>query len=190
LRLGRQLGQGEFGQVVEGFAENLRNDENETIVAVKMLKENHTDSDRREFIQEVEVMKMVGNHNNIINLLGHCCKDGPFYVLVEYAKHGNLKDFLRKNRSMNFTQLKLVNFSYQIALGMKYLGSQKCVHRDLAARNVLVTENNILKIADFGLARKMYDQYYYRKVTGGKLPVKWMAPESLIDRFYSVQSDV
>lgn len=185
-----------------GKASNLTKNGQTTIVAVKMLKEGHTDQDVKNLVCEMEVMKMIGVHINIINLLGCCCKDGPLYVLVEYAEHGNLRDFLRKHRpnaypdevkeqeNQTLTQKDLVSFSYQIARGMEYLASRKCIHRDLAARNVLVSDDFIMKIADFGLARDLHSQDYYRKTTDGRLPVKWMAPESLFDKVYDAQSDV
>lgn len=202
LELGKPLGEGAFGKVVLGKANNLIKNGQATIVAVKMLKEGHTDEDVKDLVCEMEVMKMIGKHINIINLLRCCCKDGPLYVLVEYAEHGNLRDFLRKHRpnaysgeitekeKQTLTQKDLVSFSFQIARGMEYLASRKCIHRDLAARNVLVSDDFIMKIADFGLARDLHSQDYYRKTTDGRLPVKWMAPESLFDKVYDTQSDV
>lgn len=200
LELGKPLGEGEFGKVVLGKANNLVKAGQAATVAVKMLKEGHTDQDVKNLVCEMEVMKMIGEHINIINLLACCCKDGPLYVLVEYAEHGNLRDFLRKHRpneqyvNINdkhmLTQKDLVSFSFQIARGMEYLTRRKCIHRDLAARNVLVSDDFIMKIADFGLARDLHSQDYYRKTTDGRLPVKWMAPESLFDRYYNSQSDV
>lgn len=204
LKLGPTLGEGAFGRVIMAElrpeALGLVSHSQSLIVAVKMVKEGHTDSDMMSLVREMEVMKMIGNHDNIINLLGCCSQDGPLYVIVEYAPHGNLKDFLKKSLAMSdysslssqpaLSQKHLVSFAYQVARGMDYLASRKCIHRDLAARNVLVCDDYIVKIADFGLARDVQESEYYRKCTNGRLPIKWMAPESLRDKFYDSQSDV
>ncbi|CAF2813254.1 unnamed protein product [Rotaria sp. Silwood2] len=138
-------------------------------------------------------------------------------LIVEYAKYGNLRDYLRRKRPsghilsgsfeqdendnaykqddnddliQSLTTIDLIFFCLQIAIGMEYLHSKKCIHRDLAARNVLLAENRICKIADFGLARDLTQTYYYRKQTDGRVPVKWMSPEALFDRKFSTKSDV
>uniref|UniRef100_A0A673BSV5 Fibroblast growth factor receptor 4 n=1 Tax=Sphaeramia orbicularis TaxID=375764 RepID=A0A673BSV5_9TELE len=194
LTLGKPLGEGCFGQVVraEAYGINKEPPDQATTVAVKMLKDDATDKDLADLISEMELMKVMDKHKNIINLLGVCTQDGPLYVLVEYASKGSLREYLRARRppGMDYTfdvtkvpeeQLTfkdLLSCAYQVARGMEYLASKRCIHRDLAARNVLVTEDNVMKIADFGLAR------------GGRLPVKWMAPEALFDRVYTHQSDV
>uniref|UniRef100_A0A8B9T7K8 Fibroblast growth factor receptor n=1 Tax=Anas platyrhynchos TaxID=8839 RepID=A0A8B9T7K8_ANAPL len=206
LTLGKPLGEGCFGQVVMAEAIGIDKDKpNKAItVAVKMLKDDATDKDLSDLVSEMEMMKMIGKHKNIINLLGACTQDGPLYVLVEYASKGNLREYLRARRppgmDYSFDTCKLpeeqltfkdlVSCAYQVARGMEYLASQKCIHRDLAARNVLVTEDNVMKIADFGLARDVHNIDYYKKTTNGRLPVKWMAPEALFDRVYTHQSDV
>nr|XP_023017922.1 fibroblast growth factor receptor homolog 1-like isoform X2 [Leptinotarsa decemlineata] len=204
LCLGKNLGEGAFGKVVKADAMNLLKPGSNSIVAVKMLKEGHTDNEMMDLVSEMEMMKMIGKHINIINLLGCCTQGGPLYVVVEYAPHGNLRDFLRQHRPSSgyelavgekkdkktLTQKDLVSFAYQVARGMEYLASRRCIHRDLAARNVLVSEDYILKIADFGLARDIHCNDYYRKTTDGRLPVKWMAPEALFHRVYTTQSDV
>ncbi|XP_069557095.1 fibroblast growth factor receptor 1b isoform X2 [Brachyistius frenatus] len=206
LTLGKPLGEGCFGQVV--LAEAVGIDRNKptrlTKVAVKMLKADATEKDLSDLISEMEMMKMIGKHKNIINLLGACTQDGPLYVVVEYASQGNLREYLRARRpvgleywsgtrqaSLGSVEVReLVSAAYQVARGMAYLASKKCIHRDLAARNVLVTEDNVMKIADFGLARDIHHIDYYKKTTNGRLPVKWMAPEALFDRIYTHQSDV
>ncbi|XP_054651654.1 fibroblast growth factor receptor 3 isoform X1 [Dunckerocampus dactyliophorus] len=206
LTLGKPLGEGCFGQVVmaEAIGIDKEKPNKPLTVAVKMLKDDATDKDLSDLVSEMEMMKMIGKHKNIINLLGACTQDGPLYVLVEYASKGNLREYLRARRppgmDYSFDTCKipdeqltfkdLVSCAYQVARGMEYLASQKCIHRDLAARNVLVTEDNVMKIADFGLARDVHNIDYYKKTTNGRLPVKWMAPEALFDRVYTHQSDV
>ncbi|XP_065165499.1 fibroblast growth factor receptor homolog 1-like isoform X2 [Atheta coriaria] len=204
--LGKSLGEGAFGKVVRAEGVGLIKSGQIGVVAVKMLKEGHTDNEMMDLVSEMEMMKMIGKHINIINLLGCCTQNGPLYVVVEYAPHGNLRDFLRqqrpssgyepafgivdKDKKNHLTQKDLVSFAYQVAKGMEYLASRRCIHRDLAARNVLVSDDYILKIADFGLARDIHCNDYYRKTTDGRLPVKWMAPEALFHRVYTTQSDV
>uniref|UniRef100_A0A8C0B3T4 Fibroblast growth factor receptor n=1 Tax=Buteo japonicus TaxID=224669 RepID=A0A8C0B3T4_9AVES len=206
LILGKPLGEGCFGQVVLAEAIGLDKDKPNRVtkVAVKMLKSDATEKDLSDLISEMEMMKMIGKHKNIINLLGSCTQDGPLYVIVEYASKGNLREYLQARRPpgmeycYNPTRVPeeqlsfkdLVSCAYQVARGMEYLASKKCIHRDLAARNVLVTEDNVMKIADFGLARDIHHIDYYKKTTNGRLPVKWMAPEALFDRIYTHQSDV
>ncbi|XP_060107670.1 fibroblast growth factor receptor 1 isoform X5 [Heteronotia binoei] len=206
LILGKPLGEGCFGQVVLAEAIGLDKDKPNRVtkVAVKMLKSDATEKDLSDLISEMEMMKMIGKHKNIINLLGACTQDGPLYVIVEYASKGNLREYLQARRppGMEYCynpthvpeeQLSfkdLVSCAYQVARGMEYLASKKCIHRDLAARNVLVTEDSVMKIADFGLARDIHHIDYYKKTTNGRLPVKWMAPEALFDRIYTHQSDV
>ncbi|XP_029916305.1 fibroblast growth factor receptor 1-A isoform X2 [Myripristis murdjan] len=206
LVLGKPLGEGCFGQVVMGEALGLDKEKPNRVtkVAVKMLKSDATEKDLSDLISEMEMMKIIGKHKNIINLLGACTQDGPLYVIVEYASKGNLREYLRVRRPPgmeycynpdqvpveNMSIKDLVSCAYQVARGMEYLASKKCIHRDLAARNVLVTEDNVMKIADFGLARDIHHIDYYKKTTNGRLPVKWMAPEALFDRIYTHQSDV
>ncbi|XP_059118249.1 LOW QUALITY PROTEIN: fibroblast growth factor receptor 4 [Peromyscus eremicus] len=206
LVLGKPLGEGCFGQVVraEAFGMDPSQPDQTSTVAVKMLKDNASDKDLADLVSEMEVMKLIGRHKNIINLLGVCTQEGPLYVIVECAAKGNLREFLRARRPpgpdlspdgprssdgpLSFPAL--VSCAYQVARGMQYLESRKCIHRDLAARNVLVTEDDVMKIADFGLARGVHHIDYYKKTSNGRLPVKWMAPEALFDRVYTHQSDV
>ncbi|MEJ1284841.1 fibroblast growth factor receptor 4 [Cricetulus griseus] len=181
LVLGKPLGEGCFGQVVraEAFGMNPSQPDQTSTVAVKMLKDNASDKDLADLVSEMEMMKLIGRHKNIINLLGVCTQEGPLYVIVECAAKGNLREFLRARRPpgpdlspdgprssdgpLSFPAL--VSCAYQVARGMQYLESRKCIHRDLAARNVLVTEDDVMKIADFGLARGVHHIDYYKKTS-------------------------
>ncbi|KAL1395783.1 hypothetical protein pipiens_010989, partial [Culex pipiens pipiens] len=196
--LGKILGEGAFGRVVQGKASGFAEGVTSIPVAVKMLRENHTDEEVKDLVCELEIMKMIGKHPNVISLVGCCSNEGPLYVIIEYAAHGNLKNFLRGFRfEGNFDKLdkkaisvqRLVSFALQIATGMEYLSSIKCIHRDLAARNILVSEGYVMKVADFGLARDVQDHEYYRKMTAGKVPIRWMAPESLENFFFDSRTD-
>ncbi len=213
-------------------------------------------------------MKNVGRHENIISLLGCCTKIGPIYAIVEYAKFGNLRNYLRSQRpndyllcterikqsennpddsdneslasdeapntnnftdnilklysSVNKDKLKsvvsektpstetpieavsisspdleslsltidLIRFCVEISNGMKYLHTKKVCHRDLAARNILLDEYKVAKIADFGFARDLQQNYYYTRKSESPIPVKWMSPETLFDRKFYKNSDI
>ncbi|CAH3192608.1 unnamed protein product, partial [Porites evermanni] len=175
-----------------------------TTVAVKTVKGGATKEEVRDLASELKILIYVGEHKNIVNLLGACIKRDRILVILEYAPHGSLQKFLQGKRDVyeatwtttasdpeiGLNISNLVNYSYQISRGMEYLASKKCVHRDLAARNVLVGEDYVMKIADFGLARNIYKSDLYVKTSSGVLPMKWMAIESLVSREYSEKSDV
>lgn len=141
LMLGKSLGEGAFGKVVKAEFMGLQKGGSNAVVAVKMLKEGHTDNEMMDLVSEMEMMKMIGKHINIINLLGCCTQKGPLFVVVEYAPFGNLRDFLRQHRPSSnvyepaigidekekktLTQKDLVSFAYQVARGMEYLASKR-----------------------------------------------------------------
>ncbi|XP_043214664.1 fibroblast growth factor receptor 2-like [Amphibalanus amphitrite] len=163
-----------------------------------MLKNNFCKADLMDLVSEIEFMKMVGRHANIVNLIGTCTCDGMPLLVLEFARFGNLLNYLRERREAAGYErhvevpslCELVQFGYQAARGMEYLASRACVHRDLAARNVLVMDSRVVNISDFGLARDIGDKGYYMRVTDRSLPVKWMALEALTERYYTTQSDV
>lgn len=109
---------------------------------------------------------------------GVCTREPPFYIITEFMSHGNLLDFLRSAGRETVDAVALLYMATQIASGMSYLETRSYIHRDLAARNCLVSENNIVKVADFGLARLMRDDTYTAHA-GAKFPIKWTAPEGL-----------
>uniref|UniRef100_A0A671LJR6 Tyrosine-protein kinase receptor Tie-1 n=1 Tax=Sinocyclocheilus anshuiensis TaxID=1608454 RepID=A0A671LJR6_9TELE len=181
------IGEGNFGQVIKAM---VKKDGIKMSAAIKMLKEFSSENDHRDFAGELEVLCKLGQHPNIINLIGACENRGYLYIAIEYAPYGNLLDFLRKSRVLEtdpafakehgtastLTSQQLLQFAADVATGMHYLGDKQFIHRDLAARNVLVGDNLVAKIADFGLSR---GEEVYVKKTMGRLPVRWMAIESL-----------
>ncbi|XP_017202732.1 vascular endothelial growth factor receptor 2 isoform X2 [Oryctolagus cuniculus] len=255
LKLGKPLGRGAFGQVMEADAFGIDKTATCKTVAVKMLKEGATHSEHRALMSELKILIHIGHHLNVVNLLGACTKPGgPLMVIVEFCKFGNLSAYLRSKRSefvpyktkgarfrhgkdyvgeipvdlkcrldsitssqssasSGFVEEKslsdveeeeasegvdkdsltlehLICYSFQVARGMEFLASRKCIHRDLAARNILLSEKNVVKICDFGLARDIYKDPDYVRKGDARLPLKWMAPETIFDRVYTIQSDV
>ncbi|KJE93758.1 tyrosine-protein kinase transforming protein Fes [Capsaspora owczarzaki ATCC 30864] len=161
-------------------------------VAVKSLKSNADDKSRQDFESEAKLMAPFV-HPNVVRLLAALVESEPHLVLLEFVQYGDLRTLLQKSKlhSLWWTQNEQTHAIRQIALGMEYLGTLHFVHRDLAARNCLVGKGMVVKIADFGLSREMASENeYYRMQTRGKLPVKWMAPETMTFRKFSSMSDV
>jgi len=179
LKFVRKLGHGQFGEVWEGLWNNT------TPVAIKSLKQGTMDPG--DFLAEAQIMKKL-RHPKLIQLYAVCTLEEPIYIITELMKNGSLLDFLQgKGRTLKLPQL--IDMAAQIASGMAYLESQNYIHRDLAARNVLVGENNIVKIADFGLARLIKEDEYEARV-GARFPIKWTAPEAANYSKFSIKSDV
>ncbi|XP_078377520.1 tyrosine-protein kinase receptor Tie-1-like [Oculina patagonica] len=198
------IGKGAFGEVAKATAWNISGNEEYTTVAVKMLKANAPDSDRKDLLAEVELMKKLKPHPHVIKLLACVTETDPLLVVIEYVPFGDLLGYLRKSRGLNDTYFKdpdvkpqtsltaeqLMRFAWQIADGMFYLSSKKIIHRDLAARNVLVGEGEKCKVTDFGMARNVHQDDIYTRQSRGRLPVKWTAYEALLYGTYTTQSDV
>ncbi|XP_043112120.1 tyrosine-protein kinase Mer isoform X2 [Puntigrus tetrazona] len=197
LSIGKILGEGEFGSVMEG---HLRQpDGTSEKVAVKTMKlDNFSQREIEEFLNEAACMKDF-HHPNVIRLLGVCLEviSGHFpkpMVVLPFMKYGDLHSFLLRSRLTEDpvylpTQM-LLKFMIDIALGMEYLSSRNFLHRDLAARNCMLRDDMSVCVADFGLSKKIYSGDYYRQGRIAKMPVKWIAVESLADRVFTVKSDV
>ncbi|XP_049549465.1 vascular endothelial growth factor receptor 1-like isoform X4 [Anopheles darlingi] len=296
LKLGKQLGTGAFGVVMKATATGIMVNEDETIVAVKMVKKQTDNEVMRALISELKIMVHLGQHLNVVNLLGAVTKNiakRELMVIVEYCPFGNVQNFLLKSRPHFIDQINqetgeidptieknelrwskcgyqynsgttqpyadpkkqlnskgymrhsgmqnmgmidscnteataltsievedlnsinsneplwrtsyrmdfkgpvrtvnttdLVCWASQIAAGMEYLASRKVLHGDLAARNILLCEDNVVKICDFGLARSMYKSDNYKKKGEAPLPFKWLALECISDNVFSTYSDV
>ncbi|XP_061119791.1 ephrin type-A receptor 5 isoform X6 [Conger conger] len=187
ITIERVIGAGEFGEVCSG---PLRlPGKREVLVAIKTLKAGYTDKQRREFLGEASIMGQF-DHPNIIHLEGVVTKSKPVMIITEYMENGSLDTFLKKNDGQ-FTVIQLVGMLRGIASGMRYLSDMGYVHRDLAARNILVNSNLVCKVSDFGLSRVLEDDPEAAYTTrGGKIPIRWTAPEAISFRKFTSASDV
>ncbi|KAJ8386814.1 hypothetical protein AAFF_G00166090 [Aldrovandia affinis] len=184
IELGRCIGEGQFGDVHQGV---YMSPENPSLsVAIKTCKNCTSDSVREKFLQEALTMRQF-DHPHIVKLIG-VITENPVWIIMELCTLGELRSFLQV-RKYNLDLASLILFAYQLSTALAYLESKRFVHRDIAARNVLVSTTDCVKLGDFGLSRYMEDSSYY-KASKGKLPIKWMAPESINFRRFTSASDV
>ncbi|KRX93698.1 putative tyrosine-protein kinase F09A5.2, partial [Trichinella pseudospiralis] len=223
----KRLGSGAFGAVYKGkingrilgnrlsnsvLAENWTKME-DCDVAIKMLPEYADESAKSDFRKEINLMKQVGYHEKLVNMLGCITAEEPLCLIVEYCSQGDLLHYLRDRRKymvqleskgIDIANLEdnsdvdldmvlclkdLISFSWQASVGMEYLSQKGFLHRDVAARNILVDHDKRIKIGDFGLCRYIYsDMVYMGK--GGRLPIKWMALEAIKNYEFTTKSDV
>ncbi|XP_072373213.1 ephrin type-A receptor 5-like isoform X5 [Scyliorhinus torazame] len=187
ITIERVIGAGEFGEVCSGRLKLPG--KREFAVAIKTLKAGYTEKQRRDFLGEASIMGQF-DHPNIIHLEGVVTKSKPVMIVTEYMENGSLDSFLKKNDG-HFTVIQLVGMLRGIASGMRYLSDMGYVHRDLAARNILVNSNLVSKVSDFGLSRILEDDPEAAYTTrGGKIPIRWTAPEAIAYRKFTSASDV
>uniref|UniRef100_A0A0N4ZIK1 receptor protein-tyrosine kinase n=1 Tax=Parastrongyloides trichosuri TaxID=131310 RepID=A0A0N4ZIK1_PARTI len=199
VRYVKFLGSGSFGEVYEGEGKNIPMYGNKTIsFAIKSLKPGYSEDDRIKFLKEAILMNNF-DHRNIVKLLGVCFDNDTNFLLIELMEGGDLLKFLRDSRPADGVPSKLslkelISIMVDIGRGASYLEMNRHVHRDIAARNCLITSklpaNRIAKIADFGLARDVYNGDYYRVSGDDFLPLRWLAPEAAKDGYFSNKSDL
>ncbi|XP_046744927.1 macrophage colony-stimulating factor 1 receptor 2-like [Diprion similis] len=278
LKLDEVLGSGAFGVVRMGHAKTISSRETVTTVAVKTVRPTANLKCMKALYRELKILVYLGQHLNIVNLLGACTKNidlGELLVIVEYCRYGNLHDYLIRRRVNFVNQLNssgeemsvltacedamniddvgintdrdsdgnseiincpsdvastttdarveecssndisteltaplkypgdqtdfnskpmctsdLVCWAWQVSCGMQYISEKRIIHGDLATRNLLLTDDNVVKICDFGLSKSLREEENQTSTENGPLPVKWMAIESLRDRVFSTKSDV
>ncbi|KAH9514881.1 Tyrosine kinase receptor Cad96Ca [Bulinus truncatus] len=184
------------------------------------VSDTQNEETKTDFLAEVYLMKSIPPHRNVISIYGSCTGQDPFLMLLEFSVNGDLKKYLvqlRENKEMSKTtysaydniafqqgnsriitagnnemlSLKtMLSFALQICRGLDHLAINKIVHRDVAARNILLFEHNIVKISDFGLARRVGQSDIYERTRKGLLPIRWMSPETVMFNQFSEKSDV
>ncbi|KAI6190293.1 hypothetical protein M3Y97_00101700 [Aphelenchoides bicaudatus] len=216
-----KIGSGAYGQVFRGkfhgrppCVDHIHSDRPHLAImyencdiAVKMLPKFASESARKEFLNEIHLMKTIGYNENIVNMLG-CISVGQAICLVlEYCPNRDLHQYVKALKvdvnisksidvKVNFTK-EFMLFAWQIADGMRFLASKHIIHRDLAARNILIDGQKNAKISDFGLCIVLDENYAITNnsnrsyVSGsGRLPIKWLAIEALTQHEFSTKSDI
>ncbi|XP_061792317.1 tyrosine-protein kinase Lyn isoform X3 [Nerophis lumbriciformis] len=176
----KRLGAGQFGDVWMAYYNNT------TKVAVKTLKPGTMTVEA--FLAEANVMKTL-QHHRLVRLYAVVTRTQPIYIITQFMANGSLLDFLKTKAGCRLTLPRLIDFSAQVSEGMAYIEKKNYIHRDLRAANVLVSENLLCKIADFGLARIISDNEYIAR-EGAKFPIKWTAPEAISYSCFTIKSDV
>ncbi|XP_022100093.1 uncharacterized protein LOC110984335 isoform X2 [Acanthaster planci] len=204
LRFHEDIGSGNFATVFRAEAMGIHRPGVVSTVAVKVLKETASESDKSDFLKELALLKALDPHPNVMTLLACCTTIEPLYIILDFMPHGNLQGYLQRIRTgkekdhpgyLDATQRVLqpeevLKFACEICRGMEYLASKECIHRDLACRNILLSEDYVCKVSDFGLAREVAGDHQYEMKSKGRVPVRWLAPESLLHNLYTSQSDV
>ncbi|XP_052776319.1 tyrosine-protein kinase SRK2-like isoform X2 [Mya arenaria] len=180
LQLAQRLGAGQFGEVWKGIWNNT------TDVAIKTLKPGTMTAEA--FLAEAQIMKQC-RHDKLVRLYAVCSKEEPIYIVTELL-NDSLLNYLREGEGRYMKFPDMVDYAGQVASGMAYLEKNKLIHRDLAARNVLIGDNSIVKVADFGLAKIIEDDEYTPSSAGAKFPIKWTAPEAAMYMRFTIKSDV
>lgn len=185
----KAIGAGQFGKV---FLATSSVDA-EVRQAVKMLRSGAASADKIEFLREAETMLSIGSHHNIVKFEGAAVKQRPWLVVLEYCQYGDLSDVLKAlgRRKIGLSLREQMSIAEQLATGMQYVASKRFVHMDLAARNVLLAEDSVIKIADFGLTHSFDEgKDYYKQLGVLKLSIRWLAIDSFDNKIFSEKSDV
>jgi serine/threonine protein kinase len=209
FEIGRKLGGGSYGSVHEGMVEDPIQPGQMNKVAIKSVKNSLDPAQTFALICEIKVLDKLEYHLNLVNMVGACTtefKSGKIWLLLEYCPHGDMKNFLLRNRDVisqglhyhrvpheNLNIRLFLRWSHSICKGMEYLASKNIMHGDLAARNILITNSNndesyLAKIA--GLTKNFYDKTSYVKQDRKNLPWKWMDVDFYETNVFRLSSDV
>ncbi|XP_031475624.1 serine/threonine-protein kinase STY46-like isoform X3 [Nymphaea colorata] len=179
LKMGEKIASGSCGDLYRGIY--LGHD-----VAIKVIRPEHlNEAIEVEFTQEVMILREV-QHRNVVRFVGACTKAPQLCIITEYMPGGNLYDLVHKqNRVLELP--KLLKFAIDVSKGMEYLHQNNIIHRDLKTANLLIDNGNVVKVADFGVARFLNQGGIMTAETG---TYRWMAPEVINHQPYDQKADV
>ncbi|PON82678.1 Mitogen-activated protein kinase kinase kinase [Trema orientale] len=168
LKVENKVGSGSYGDLYRGTYCSQE-------VAVKVLKLEHINAEiLRDFSQEVYIMRKI-RHKNVVQFIGACTRHPNLCIVTEFMSRGSLYDFLHKHKAV-FKLPFLLKVAIDVSKGMNYLHQNNIIHRDLKTANLLMDENEVVKVADFGVARVQAQSGVMTAETG---TYRWMAPEGL-----------
>ncbi|XP_070547435.1 fibroblast growth factor receptor 2-like [Ptychodera flava] len=194
IDFGKDITSGYFTKLVKAVVPSR--DGGQMLACVKILRDTRGKLPEHCLLTEAKFMKTVHKRENILEMIYCCTIEKPYCLVFEYCSCGTLKHHLITN--YNSTQIlvedntlrDLYTFALQIARGMSYLEDIQCVHRALSSKTVHVDQGNICKITEFGMSSKVMTESTFETVTEGRLPIRWMALESIIDCIYTSKTDV
>ncbi|XP_070549782.1 tyrosine-protein kinase JAK2-like isoform X2 [Ptychodera flava] len=188
---------GDFTEILHGMAYFPDNQERSREIAIKIVEESNDRTVRARVRREIDVLKSLSPHRNVISLFAYSTNRDRPYLILEYAQHGDLRKYLVENRNIlasgNYFkfQRRLLSFAFDVANGMAYLSSMKIVHRYLSTRHVLVCNDLTCKVSNLSYSNKVIsDESFLRLESKDQLPYQWMALETLENMTFSVHTDV
>ncbi|XP_072170585.1 uncharacterized protein [Diadema setosum] len=190
IQLANEIAQGTYGSVHRARASSVPGKDGPMAAVVKVLNRNVTAMSKAAFLKELEAMKRLRAHPNVVSFLGCCTSSDPYYMVLEYAAKGPLQVFLRRNRpgvagAKPPPPVIFLRFAVHVAKGMAFLASERVIHGDLTTRNILLNERLIAKVSNVSRVRNVVEN-----IAEGRLGVRWMSPESICASVYTPMSDV
>ena len=201
VRFLKDLGEGEFGKLYRGeVVEKGDGDQTTRPILAKILRSSSSSNNRESFLRQAETWSKF-SHPNVISIIGVCYNGPPTCILYECVEYGSLYDYLVDNSPLEspdeddddpetLSYYEQLSIAIQVAAGMNYISQHNYIHGDLAARNCMVGPRMTVKITDVALSRNPFSSDYYRSANRPPMPLRWMAPEGVLNYRFTVETDI